>query len=78
MGYRVYLGQTYHSYHRTQALAKVAIKEATQADKKKDGRRGGSKGARQKAKLSTWSASKSASALKRKKNAITLPLARSG
>ena len=55
-----------------------ATKGKMAATKEKDGRKGGSKGARQKAKLITWSVSKSASALKRKKNAITLPLARSG
>ena len=27
VGYRVYVGQTYHSYHKTQALAKSAVAE---------------------------------------------------
>ena len=27
VGYRVYVGQTYHSYHKTQALAKIAVAE---------------------------------------------------
>ena len=27
VGYRVYVGQTYHSYHKTQALAKAAVAE---------------------------------------------------
>ena len=27
VGYRVYIGQAYHSYHKTQALAKAAVAE---------------------------------------------------
>ena len=26
-GYRIYVGQTYHSFHKTQALAKAAVAE---------------------------------------------------